>query len=231
MSTTINKTNGTVLVSIADGAIDTAATDLTLIGKLYRNYGEVVNENFVKLVENFANSVSPPEAIEGQLWYDTTNKNIKVYRNTGFVALSTLTNSSSEPTSPRLGDFWWDTVESQLMFYNNTSWIAISPGYSLAQGTSGAIVETIQDTVSVSHVVTKIYISGTVIAIYNKDNEFTPSTSITGFDTIKKGFNLTSTTDFKIHGDVDGYTSTSDLQALVAASSDFNDFQSRIAAL
>ena len=158
MSTTINKTNGTVLVSIADGAIDTAATDLTLIGKLYRNYGEVVNENFVKLVENFANSVSPPEAIEGQLWYDTTNKNIKVYRNTGFVALSTLTNSSSEPTSPRLGDFWWDTVESQLMFYNNTSWIAISPGYSLAQGTSGAIVETIQDTVSVSHVVTKIYI-------------------------------------------------------------------------
>ena len=231
MSTTINKTNGTVLVSIADGAIDTAATDLTLIGKLYRNYGEVVNENFVKLVENFANTTSPPEAIEGQLWYDTVNKNIKIYRNTGFVTLSVLTSSSSEPNSPKLGDFWWDTVEAQLMFYNNTSWVAISPGYSLTQGTSGAIVETIQDTISVSHVVTKIYIGGVVIAIYNKDNEFTPSTSITGFDTIKKGFNLTSTTDFKIHGTVAGYTNTSDLQALVAASSDFNDFQSRIAAL
>ena len=231
MSTTINKTNGTVLVSIADGAIDTAATDLTLIGKLYRNYGEVVNENFVKLVENFANTTSPPEAIEGQLWYDTVNKNIKIYRNTGFITLSVLTSSSSEPNSPKLGDFWWDTVEAQLMFYNNTSWVAISPGYSLTQGTSGAIVETIQDTISVSHVVTKIYIGGVVIAIYNKDNEFTPSTSITGFDTIKKGFNLTSTTDFKIHGTVAGYTNTSDLQALVAASSDFNDFQSRIAAL
>jgi hypothetical protein len=231
MSTTINKTNGTVLVSIADGAVDTAATDLTLIGKLYRNYGEVVNENFVKLVENFANTTSPPEAIEGQLWYDTTNKNIKIYRSTGFVTLSVLTNSSSEPNSPKLGDFWWDTVEAQLMFYNNTSWVAISPGYSLTQGTSGAIVETIQDTTSVSHVVTKIYIGGVVIAVYNKDNEFTPSTSITGFNTIKKGFNLSSTTDFKIHGTVAGYTNTSDLQALVAASSDFNDFQSRIAAL
>lgn len=231
MSTTINKTNGTVLVSIADGAVDTAATDLTLIGKLYRNYGEVVNENFVKLVENFANTTSPPEAIEGQLWYDTTNKNIKIYRSTGFVTLSVLTNSSSEPNSPKLGDFWWDTVEAQLMFYNNTSWVAISPGYSLTQGTSGAIVETIQDTTSVSHVVTKIYIGGVVIAVYNKDKEFTPSTSITGFDTIKKGFNLSSTTDFKIHGTVAGYTNTSDLQALVAASSDFNDFRSRIAAL
>ena len=231
MSTTINKTNGTVLVSIADGAVDTAATDLTLIGKLYRNYGEVVNENFVKLGENFANTTSPPEAIEGQLWYDTTNKNIKIYRSTGFVTLSVLTNSSSEPNSPKLGDFWWDTVEAQLMFYNNTSWVAISPGYSLTQGTSGAIVETIQDTTSVSHVVTKIYIGGVVIAVYNKDKEFTPSTSITGFDTIKKGFNLSSTTDFKIHGTVAGYTNTSDLQALVAASSDFNDFRSRIAAL
>lgn len=231
MSTTINKTNGTVLVSIADGAVDTAATDLTLIGKLYRNYGEVVNENFVKLVENFANSTSPPEVIEGQLWYDTTNKNIKIYRNTGFVTLSVLTSSSSEPSSPKLGDFWWDTVESQLMFYNSTSWIAISPGYSLTQGTSGAIVENVQDTFNASHVVTKIYVNNIVVAIYNKDNEFTPSTSITGFDTVKKGLNLTSTTDFKIHGNIAGYTSTSDLKVLVAASSDFDDFQLRIAAL
>jgi hypothetical protein len=231
MSTTINKTDGTVLVSIADGAVNTSATDLTLIGKLYRNYGELVNENFVKLVENFASPTSPPQAIEGQLWYDTSDKNIKVYRNTGFVTLSVIASSSSEPSNPKLGDLWWDTVESQLMFFNGTSWIAISPGYTFTQGTSGAIVETLQDTVSVSHVVTKIYISDTVVAIYNKDTEFTPSESITGFETVKPGLNLTSAIDFKIHGDVAGYTSTSDLQALVAASSDFSDFQSRIAAL
>ena len=231
MSTTINKTDGTVLVSIPDGAVDTAATDLTLIGKLYRNYGEVVNENFVKLVENFANSSTPPEAITGQLWYDTQNKNIKVYRSTGFVPLSVLTSSSSEPSSPALGDFWWDTAESQLKFYNSTAWTVISPGYTTTQGISGAIVETIQDTLTSSHVVTKIYQSGTVVAIFSKDNEFTPSQAITGFGTIKKGFNISSTNGFSIHGDIAGYTSTSVLQTVVAASSDFTDFQARIASL
>ena len=200
MSTTINKTDGTVLVSIPDGAIDTAATDLTLIGKLYRNYGEVVNENFVKLVENFANSSTPPEAITGQLWYDTQNKNIKVYRSTGFVPLSVLTSSSSEPSSPILGDFWWDTVESQLKFYNSTAWTVISPGYTTTQGISGAIVETIQDTLSASHVVTKIYQSGTVVAIVSNDDDFFPSDSIVGFTSVKKGITLSSSSDIKLHG-------------------------------
>ena len=231
MTTTINKTNGTVLTTISDGAIDTAATDLTLIGKLYRNYGELVNENFVKLLENFADTSSPTQPIEGQLWYDSTNKNIKAYRSTGFVSLAVLNSSSSEPSSAKLADFWWDTVDAQLKLYNGTAWIAIHPGYSTEQGISGSIVETVQDTFSVSHVITKIYISGTVVAIYNKDNEFTPSSGIAGFGTIKKGLNVSSDTGFQIHGDIAGYTSTSTLKAVVSASSDFADFQSRIAAL
>lgn len=231
MSVTINKTNGTVLTTIADGAVDTSITDLTLVGNLYRNYGELINENFVKLLENFSNSTSPVTSLEGQLWYDTTNKNIKVYRSTGFVTLSVLNSGSSEPGSPNLGDLWWDTVDAQLKLYNGTAWLPVYPGYTTAQGTTGAVVETIRDTLSVSHVVTKIYISDTVVAIYSKDNEFTPSTTITGFTSVKQGYNLTSTPDFKIHGDIAGYTSTSELQSVVAASSDFNDFQSRIAAL
>ena len=200
MTTTINKTNGTVLTTISDGAIDTAATDLTLIGKLYRNYGELVNENFVKLLENFADTSSPTQPIEGQLWYDSTNKNIKAYRSTGFVSLAVLNSSSSEPSSAKLADFWWDTVDAQLKLYNGTAWIAIHPGYSTEQGISGSIVETVQDTFSVSHVITKIYISGTVVAIYNKDNEFTPSSGIAGFGTIKKGLNLNADSGYQIHG-------------------------------
>jgi hypothetical protein len=230
-TTTINKTNGSVLTTIVDGAIDTAATDLTLIGNLYRNYGELVNENFVKLLENFANSTSPVQPIAGQLWYDSSNNSIKVYRNTGFVPLAVLTSSSSEPSSPVLADLWWDTVDAQLKLYNGTNWLSIYPGYSATQDISGAIVETIQDTFSVSHVVTKIYVGGTVVAIYNKDNEFTPSSGITGFSTIKKGFNLSSDAGFAIHGNIEGYTSTAELQSVVAASSDFADFQTRIAAL
>ena len=200
MATTINKTNGSVLSTINDGAIDAATTDLTLIGKLYRNYGELVNENFVKLLENFSNTSSPTTPILGQLWYDSTNKSIKVYRSTGFVPLAVLSSSSSEPSSPSIADLWWDTTDAQLKLYNGTSWLAVYPGYTTTQGISGAIVETIQDTLSASHVVTKIYISGTVVAIYSKDNEFTPSTTITGFTTVKKGLNISNDTGYKIHG-------------------------------
>lgn len=231
MTTTINKTNGTVLVTISDGAVDTSASGLALIGKLYRNYGELVNENFVKLAENFANSASPTNPLVGQLWYDTANRSIKVYRNTGFVSLSVLNSSSSEPSSASLGDLWWDTVDAQLKLYNGTNWIAIYPGYSAEQGVSGSIVETIQDTFSINHVVTKVYISGTVVAIYSKDNEFIPSSGIAGFSTIKKGFNLSSDTGFAVNANIAGYISTNTLKSVVAASVDFADFQSRIAAL
>lgn len=231
MTVTINKTNGTVLTTIADGAINTSVTDLTLVGNLYRNYGELVNENFVKLLENFSNSTSPTTPLEGQIWYDTANKSIKVYRSTGFVSLGVLNSSSSEPSNPNLGDLWWDTVDAQLKLYNGTGWLAMHPGYTTEQGKSGAIVETIQDTLSVSHVVTKIYISGTVVAIISKDSEFTPSSAISGFSTIKKGLTISSDSGFAVNGNIAGYTSTAELQSVTAASSDFTDFQSRIAGL
>ena len=45
MAYKINNTFGTLLVTLADGTIDTAATDLTLIGKGYAGFGEALNEN------------------------------------------------------------------------------------------------------------------------------------------------------------------------------------------
>lgn len=74
----VNKTNGTAIV-VPDGTKDTTSTSLTLIGKLASSYGEDQNENFVRLLENFANSTNPSNPITGQLWYDTTNEVMKVY--------------------------------------------------------------------------------------------------------------------------------------------------------
>ena len=50
MAYTINKTDGTILVNLIDGTLDTTATDLTLIGKNYTGFGEIFNENLVKLL-------------------------------------------------------------------------------------------------------------------------------------------------------------------------------------
>ena len=94
MAYKINNTFGTLLVTLADGTIDTATTDLTLIGKGYAGFGEKLNENIVKLLENFNNTSAPNNKIQGQLWFDQTNKRLTLNRETnhlqGYVIMKTL---------------------------------------------------------------------------------------------------------------------------------------------
>ena len=71
MAYTINKTDGSILATVADGQVDEIKTDLTLIGKNYSGFGEALNENFVKLLENFAGTAVPTKPIRGQIWFDT----------------------------------------------------------------------------------------------------------------------------------------------------------------
>ena len=52
MAYTINKTDGTVVATITDGTVNNS-TSLTLFGKSYSGFGEALNENLVKLLENF----------------------------------------------------------------------------------------------------------------------------------------------------------------------------------
>lgn len=202
MATTINKTDGTVLTTVADGAVDQTSTNLAFVGKLYRNYGELINENFVKLLENFASTSSPSLPVIGQLWYDKTANSLKVYKENGFSSLANNTVGNAEPTSPNIGDLWYDTIDQQLKFYTGTEWKIIAPAYTNAQGISGVLPETVTDNSGANHVVNKIYQSGTVLATITKDAEFTPQNSIGGFATIKKGITLANIADFKIHGTV-----------------------------
>lgn len=78
MSYFVNKTDGSVIV-VLDGTKDTTSTSLTLFGRLVTNYGDQTNENFVRLLENFAFTTSPANPIYGQLWFDTNTNNIKAY--------------------------------------------------------------------------------------------------------------------------------------------------------
>jgi len=194
MSYTVTTTAGVTIASIADGTVNTSATSLTLIGKNYAGYGLFLNENYVKLLENFTNTVAPLNARTGQLWYDSTNNILKVYSNSLWKPISSSAASSSSPTGPVTGDLWWDTSNAQLKVWSGSAWVTIGPSYTTTAGTSGAVVETILDSSSISHVIVKFYISNSVIAILSKDSEFTPQTSITGFTTIKPGMNLISST-------------------------------------
>ena len=201
MAYTINQTSGSVLANVADGTIDNTTTDLTLIGKNYSGYGDALNENFVKLLENFSHTTAPTSPLAGQLWWDSTNNLLKVYTGTTFKTVSSSTASATQPASGVVGDLWWDTANSQLKVYNGASWTLVGPAFSSGSGQSGPVIETITDSGATDHVCVKIMISDVIVAIVSKDASFTPSPAITGFASIGPGYNLsTDIANNKING-------------------------------
>lgn len=192
MAYTINLTNGQILTTIADGTVNQTSTSLVLIGKNYSNYGTYLNDNFVHLLENASNSTPPTTPLTGQLWWDTSG-NLNVYTGTKFVNLAAITSSTTSPSGPVTGNQWWDTANQQFNIYNGSGWTLIGPAFTSNTGTSGTIVGTILDSGNTSHVAVNVYVSNTLVGIISKDSTYTPATAITGFGTVKPGFNLAST--------------------------------------
>jgi len=191
MAYTINNTAGTTLKVLADGTIDTATTDLTLIGKGYAGFGERLNENFVKLLENFSNTTEPANKIKGQLWYDSLNNQINVYTGNKFKPVGSTTNSATAPTNAVLGDMWFDTTNTQLYIYSGTAWTLIGPTTVSGSGVTQVVAEAIEDNVGVQKSILKFVTNDTIVGIVSAE-EFTPGTSIAGFATIKKGITLST---------------------------------------
>ena len=190
MAYTITTTAGATLASVADGTVNSSATSLTLIGKNYAGYGIFLNENYIKLLENFYNSSAPNAPLAGQLWYDSTNALLKVYNGSIWKPISSSASGSTQPSSPVTGDLWYDSANAQLKVWSGSAFITVGPSYTTTSGTSGAVVETILDVGSTPHVVVKFYISNIVVAILSKDASFVPATSISGYATIVPGMNL-----------------------------------------
>lgn len=189
MSYVINLTDGTIFAVVADGTLNTESS-MTLIGQNYEEYGDFINENFIHLLENSSNSTPPGDPLTGQLWWDKTNNLLKVYNGTTFKVISASTASSVAPTSNVQGDLWYDTVQEQLKVYTGIEWLVVGPAYSTDTGVTGAIVDTITDNLSGSHIVVKLMVDNAVVGIISKDAEFTPATTISGFATVKPGLQL-----------------------------------------
>jgi hypothetical protein len=191
MAYTINLTNGTILTTVADGTVNSTSSSLTLIGKNYAGYGDFLNENFVHLMENFAGSNSPTTPLSGQLWWDSAG-NLRVYTGSIWRTISTTTSSSVAPTSSVTGSAWWDTFNQQLNIYNGTNWVLVGPAFTSSTGQSGTIVGTIIDSTATSHVAVNVFVENTLVGVVSKDAEYTPQSVISGFATIRPGFNLST---------------------------------------
>tara|TARA_R110000868_G_scaffold187258_3_gene429773 strand:- start:583 stop:1863 length:1281 start_codon:yes stop_codon:yes gene_type:complete len=189
MAYTINLTNGTIFATVADGTINTSSS-MTLVGKNYAGYGEFLDENFIHLLENSADSSAPGAPLTGQLWWDAGNNLLKVYNGSTFKTISAATASGSAPSSNVTGDLWYDTTNAQLKVWTGSTWLLIGPAFTAGTGTTGAIVATITDNTSVSHVVVELYVEDSIVAIVSKDAAFTPQVSISGFTTVRPGITL-----------------------------------------
>ena len=204
MAYIIRKYSGATLGTISDGNYDDSKTSLTLVGRNYSNYGQIMTDNLVYLLENFARSTAPSNPLPGQLWWDSGQTRLKVYASgtIGWKIISSATAQATAPSTIIAGDLWWDTNEEQLYTYNGTSpfnaagWILVGPPYKKSKGKSGAIWEQITDTLSSVHDVVVMYLDGVRTGIVSTDSEFTPLTAITGFTTIRPGYNLSSAGTF-----------------------------------
>ena len=192
MAYTINLTDGTVFATISDGTINTASS-MTLVGKNYAGYGEFLDENFIHLLENGSNTTAPSAPLTGQLWWDKTNNLLKVYNGTIFKTISAATSSATQPSSNVTGDLWYDTTNQQLKVYTGAAFLVVGPGYTSAQGTSGAIPETILNNVGATRYITSLYVNNVRVAIVYDGASFTPEAALlAAFPTIYPGVTLSS---------------------------------------
>ena len=214
MAYTINKTDGTVLTTITDGTVDTT-TSLQLFGKSFSGFGEGLNENLVKLLENTASTSAPTAPLRGQLWMDTNTNQIKVYDGSSFKPTGGAKSQSSEPTSASAGDLWHDSSNDQLYVYTGSAFLLVGPVYTSGQTLSGFKIETLASSGG-NKVVGSMFAGNTRVAILSKET-FTPTVTQTGFASIKAGLTLNSTLGAVFEGtntqaasiDVSGTTNTS----------------------
>lgn len=204
MSYLINRFSGSELVVLEDGTVD-VTTDLSLVGRNTIGYGELQNENFVFLLENFSNPNPPSRPLSGQLWHASNDNSLNVYNGTEWLKVGSAVFSATQPEA-QTGGFWIRTTDNTLHFYNGIEWSFVGP--ETAEGFDKTRLEsaTLEDNSGVDHPVIYITVNGTIYGIIS-ETDFTidsPNT-VPGFLNLKKGINLSDT--FVITGNIDGVAS------------------------
>jgi len=200
MAYTVNNFNGTFLTTVADGTIDTI-TDIRFVGKNYAGYGEIQNENFLHLMENFSNTTPPSKAVAGQIWYDSTSseKKLKFWDGSNWKIAGGAKVQSTEPSGLSTGEFWWDTATKQLYAYDGSKFVLIGPDAPTDLGASGTRSKVVRDEQDNPHTIVEIFSGGKTVAIISEDDDFkldASKNSIPRFNppfTVKKGITLANT--------------------------------------
>ena len=196
MTYNINSYNGQLITKVPDGTIDNNSLAIGLIGRNSVNFGEAINENFVKLLENFSSVTAPDKAIKGQLWFDATLGKLKVFDGIMWKPTGGAIVSPTKPANLVDGDIWINSNERRAYFYdgNSASTILMGPAYSRQQGKSGFEIISVVDENRRTHTVSALFVQDVLLGIFAKsgftlgDNSATLGSTWTSV-TVVPGFN------------------------------------------
>lgn len=220
MTYSIKLTNGTNIVDIPDGVVDTSTTSLSLVGKNVSGYGASQNANFVSLLENFANTTAPDSPLDGQLWYDALTKTLRVFSNNIWKSLGEVEVATTKPSllTSTAGNMWYDSVNKQLSIHNGSDFDLIGtsiPGYAKSR-LEGSTILGVRDgeSVETANPVLTLYIDNTPLAIISK-YMFEPSVAVSNL------YSNTTTTGWVLKGI--NFLNSSELNGIVDQARKLND--------
>ena len=194
MSYTLKLTNGQILLTLSDQQSDNITTSLTLIGKNVNAYGTDLNDNFIRLLENFSNDTEPTSPLVGQLWFDRVAQQIKVYTDSlQFKPVGGPILSQTLPVGLVAGDLWIDTSKSQLNYYDGTNLVLVGPNYDASFGKTGVIVDPLIDVNGITYPASVIYSGGTILGTISSSTfvpQINASQNLTGIPTVHAGITL-----------------------------------------
>jgi microcystin-dependent protein len=167
-------------------------TSLRFPGRNIPGYGQIIAENFLSLLENFASPNEPKNPTEGQIWFnsDPSVSSLLIWDGVSWKAASGVQKSPIRPSvdQSKVGELWVDTVNQQLYVFSGIDWILVGPNFSTGLR-SGLIIEQIIDSNDIGRVVLTVYVEDRPVVIISKDS-FTPKVIIPQFSLIRAGINI-----------------------------------------
>lgn len=143
MTYVVNRSDGTLVANVPDNVVDTTSTSITLVGRNFSGYGEIIAEDFVVMLENFNNSTEPGGGLlSGQLWFDNSGAEgvlkVRNKANNDWIPISGVTASATAPTNPLDGDLWWNSTLKIMFAYDGTAgkWVQLGPDSAVSELTS-----------------------------------------------------------------------------------------------
>jgi hypothetical protein len=165
------------------------------VGRNYVGYGESQNENFVWLLENFANDSPPTRPITGQLWYNSATQSLKLYDGTEWKTAASADVTISQPTGTP-GSLWFKSDSNQLFVYND-KWVLVGPEAIAGFGETKVVGIAINDDSTIPRPALEIKVDDIVIGTITKAAFTVGNPAIPGFLNLTNGITLAEGFNFK----------------------------------